>query len=360
MGALWKTNWPAARRHFVDWWNHTGLVVGGWQRCEPLHPHAAVDWPPAQSSIEQRHVDAEWRAQAERANMAHSLLYLDTLPIASTDIGPGSLGLMLGAEANFARTTVWYEPCIVDPDRHPPLRFDPGRKWWRIHEAVIKASVAAADGNYFVGCPDLIENFDTLAALRGTEPLLFDTLERPDWVVARIAEINTAFFEAYQRIYDLIRDADGGATFGAFRLWGPGKTAKVQCDAAAMLSPHMFRQFVMPALAAQCAWLDCAMFHLDGTQCVCHLDALLEIEALDAIEWTPQAGRPGGGAPVWFDMYRRILGAGKSLQVVGVTLPEVVPLLDAIGPNGVYIMCNVDSEAEAEQLQKLVAPYYPG
>jgi hypothetical protein len=292
--------------------------------------------------------------------VAHTLFYLDTLPLAETDIGPGSLGLMLGAEAGFSEATVWYDPCIDDPDHWPPLRFDTGQKWWQIHEAVIRAQVAAARGNYFVGCPDLIENFDTLAALRGTESLLFDTIERPDWVIARIDEINAAYFEAYQRIYDMIKDPEGGATFGAFRLWGPGKTAKVQCDAAAMLSPQMFRQFVVPSLAAQCAWLDYAMFHLDGTQCIRHLDALLEIEELDAIEWTPQAGRPGGGSPEWYDLYRRILGAGKSLQAVSVTRTEVAPLLDAIGPKGVYILCDVGSEAEAEELQKLVEPYYPG
>ena len=40
----------------------------------------------------------------------------------------------------------------------------------------------------------------------------------------------------------------------------------------------------MPALSEQCQWLDNSMFHLDGSQCIVHLDALLEIDALDAIE----------------------------------------------------------------------------
>ena len=77
---------------------------------------------------------------------------------------------------------------------------------------------------------------------------------------------------------------------------------------------------------------------LDGTQAVRHLDALLEIEPLDAIEWTPQAGIETGGHKRWHEMYRKILSAGKSVQVVNVEPCEVVPLLDGIGNRGVYIL----------------------
>ncbi len=109
----------------------------------------------------------------------------------------------------------------------------------------------------------------------------------------------------------------GSSAFGAFRIWGPGKTAKVQCDACAMFSPEMFRDFVKPALAEQCAWLDHAIYHLDGTQCICHLDHLLAIDSLRAIEWTPQAGIEGGAHERWFPLYKRILDAGKSVQIMG-------------------------------------------
>jgi len=46
-------------------------------------------------------------------------------------------------------------------------------------------------------------------------------------------------------------------------------------------------------------------------------------------------------------MYRKILDAGKSVQGIGVEPDEVIPLLDAIGPNGMFIMVNARSEAEA-------------
>jgi hypothetical protein len=88
-----------------------------------------------------------------------------------------------------------------------------------------------------------------------------------------------------------------------------------------------------------------------------HLDALLEIEALDAIEWTPQAGIESGGNPRWYALYRRILSAGKSVQVVNVELDDVVPLLDAIGNKGVYLLIQFKDEQEVERAAKMIEPY---
>ena len=213
-------------------------------------------------------------------------------------------------------------------------------------------------GKYLVGCPDLIENMDVLSSLRGAQTLLMDMVERPEWVEQKIWEINDVWFAAYQRIYDLIKLEDGSSAFGAFYIWGPGKVAKLQCDASAMFSPKMYKRFVVPALTAQCAWLDHSLYHLDGTQAMVHLDALLAIEPLDAIEWTPQAGIETGGNQRWHDLYRRILAAGKSVQVVNVELHEIQPLLDAVGPKGVYMLIQFKDEREADQAMKLAEPYY--
>ena len=106
-----------------------------------------------------------------------------------------------------------------------------------------------------------------------------------------------------------------------------------------------------------CERLDCSRYHLDGTQATCHLDHLLGIEALDAIEWTPQAGIETGGSLRWYGLYKRIIEAGKSVQIMGVRHEEIIPLLDAIGGKGVYIVINFASEREAEELAVKVEAY---
>lgn len=360
MDCTWKPDWKETKQHFLRWWRSEGLVLGMGGTPSTDAPRATTCDPGPPPSVAAGYTDAQARAQRNHCQLARQRFPADAFPIASTDIGPGSLALVLGSEPGFSPETVWFKPCLKDdprPEKRPALQFDPENRWWQVHDATLKACVALAGDQYAVGCPDLVENIDVLASLRDAQTLLLDMTQRPDWVLEKLSEINRAWFEVYDRIYETIRLPDGGAVWGAFRLWGPGKTAKVQCDAAAMFSPAMFERFVVPTLTEQCEWLDHSMFHLDGEHCIRQLDALLGIEALDAIEWTPSPRVPGGGDPVWYDLYRRILDANKSVQAVGVTPEQVLPLLDAVGGKGMYIMTSCESTEQAEALAVRVAPF---
>lgn len=356
----WKSNWLQTREHFIDWWKGSGLVVA-FNKAPPAEPpHEETTGPGEAISEKQTYCDPLWRARHNHHTLAHKTFPADNLPIADTNIGPGSLALMIGSEPLFSSNTVWYKPSIknVDnPESLPPFRFDPENKWWRIHESTLKECSKRAAGKYLVGCPDLVENIDILSALRDPQSLLFDLVERPDWVEEKVMEINRVYFDAYDRIYDIIKQPDGGSAFCAFSLWGPGKTAKLQCDASAMFSPAMFERFVVPALSQQCCRLDFSVYHLDGTQCLPHLDQLLGIEGLNAVEWTPQAGIEGGGNRRWYDLYRRILDSGKSVQAVGVKPEEVEPLLKATGGRGMYIQIAAGGENQPKELMKRAQKY---
>lgn len=337
----WKENWPESRQRFIDWWDRKGVLRGKWTPRE-LHgsPHDPVSRPP-DPSAEPIQSCPDLRAQWNHYILSRSDFGNDTLPLADTDIGPGSLCLYLGCEPGFSPATVWYEPIwesLEGLDEAQTIQLDSNNHWWQVTLETLKACRELAAGRYFVGCPDLVENVDTLASMREPQMLMVDMLDDPDTVKVRLREITDAWMRAYQEIYDIIREPDGSVTFGAFRLWAPGKVAKIQCDSSAMFSPEMFREFAVPELKRQCEWLDYTLYHLDGTQAMCHLEALLEIEALDAIEWTPQAGIEDGTHPRWHPMYRRILESGKSLQVIAADPSGIDPLLSAIGTEGVYIM----------------------
>ena len=358
-GFGWKANWAETRQHFTDWWDRKGLVVSTWGAWVPARkPHAAATPPPAQTDPRQTCENVEWRAQNDYARLAGVDYDLDILPLAGTNIGPGSLALALGCEPGFSPETVWFEPAwqnIADVRDIPPIRFNPNAHWWQIHEAQMRAHQRLANGAYLPGFPDLVENVDVLSSLRDPQTLMLDMLENPDWVEAAVMDINRAWFEAFDRLYALAKGPDGGNAWCAFNIWGAGKTAKVQCDACAMFSPAMFDRFVTPALTEQCAWLDNSLYHLDGTQCICHLDSLLKIEPLDAIEWTPQAGLEDGWHARWHPLYKRILDAGKSVQIVGVPLDKIDFVLNAVGTQGVFIMTSLHSAEDIERAERIVA-----
>jgi hypothetical protein len=354
----WKPNWPETQAAFTRWWNRDGMLIYLTANSPaPRKPELAPDHP---SDITTTWLDPVYRRKQAEHDLSRTHFLAEAIPIFDTQIGPGSLSTFLGARPEFAVDTVWYWPCIKDPDRYGPIRFSAeNNPWLDAHLALVDEGIKHTNGRYLVSIPDMIENLDTLASLRGDSLLLFDMIERPAWVIEKISEINQAYFAAFDLIFDRVKDEQGGCVFSAFRVWGPGKTAKIQCDISATISAKMFRKFVQPGLQEQVRWLDFSIYHLDGTTCFQHIDPLLEIDGLNAIEWTPQAGKPGGGSPEWFDLYRRIKAGGKSVQCIGVEDEEVIPLLDAIGPDGVYILLNDRDRTldQAEALLKSIEAY---
>ncbi|HWP40233.1 MAG TPA: hypothetical protein VNL70_04860 [Tepidisphaeraceae bacterium] len=358
MSELWKSNWPQTRVHFEDWWRGRGLVLGSWGPGLPTaRVHADVAEPPAPPSIAQRHTDADYIARHTRYKMSRRAWPADILPAAWPHIGTLPLAGYLGATPEYAPNNVWYRPCISDLQTHPPLRFDPDHPQVRQLETIVRETVKLAAGNYFVGMPALLGGIDVLAELRGTADLLMDMLDAPELVHRRLREIQDAYVQAFDRMYDIVKLDDGSMCYGYFMLWGHGKTGLCQCDTAAMFSPQMFAEFVVPYLREQCAYLDWSMFHVDGAQALVHLDLLLQIQDLDAIEFTPDPKSPGGGEAHWYELYRRILGAGKSVWVANLRKEQVIPLLDAIGGRGVYLSVNGIDEAAGEELARAIEPY---
>jgi hypothetical protein len=349
-------------RHLA-WWRREGLVIARWSPfLRPESPKLTISGQGTAASIDPVRywndpaaIVERVRSESERAEYPG-----DLAPLAPfLGWGPGSLALYLGSRPDFAKDTVWFFPREDDPEAWPDFVFDPESDIWRAHESTLRILAAQARGRCLIGCPDLVENLDILASLRETQSLMFDLVERPEWVEARIAQIEAVWFEVYGRIRRIIGEPDGTSAYHAFGLWGRGSTAKLQCDASAMISRDMFDRFVLPSLTRQAGRLDNALYHLDGTQALQHLDSLLHIEGLDAIEWTPQAGIEDGGNPRWYSLYRKILEAGKCVQAVHVRPDEIESLLDAIGTRGVYLhLDGVGSAGEFEELAENIHRKY--
>jgi len=360
----WKTDWQQARQNHLRWWRRESLALS--LTCPRATPVAPVAKPKPPADLTGRWLDPAYRVAAAEYSMANTHYLAEAFPYFDGYIGPGSTNILLGSTPRFAEDTVWYDPCIADPDTYGAIRFDdsPANPWWQIQMDLLREARRRCAGRYLLGVPDLVENLDVLAALRDTQTLLMDLVERPKWVKARLVEINQAYFGIFDRVFDLVHDDQGGSAYCAFGIYGDGKTAKVQCDISCMLSASMFKEFVVGPLTEQCRYLDYSMYHLDGEDALPHLDALLAIEELDAIEWTPIgasgriAGMPTGGSPHWYDLYRRIKAAGKAVQAIQLKVDEVVPLIEAVGPDGLFIELKAPDEASAFKLYEQTRQYY--
>ena len=351
---LWKENWEESRQHFIDWWDHKGLVVGMWDNLEvDGPPHEVVPSVPPAKDLDQYWFDPEWRAAKIHYSLAHSSFGADILPVANTHLGPGSLSAILGGDLIGYKDAIWIHAREEDSDE---FGLDENNRWWKLHLDLVRECNRLAQGRYFVGCPDLIEGLDTLAGLRGVTPVMLDIAARPEELERQLRLANKYWFEVFERIYQEI-NINGEMAFCYFNVWAPGRMAKLQCDSSAMISPKAFGRFVLPYIREQCQWLDYSLYHLDGVDAMRHLDALLSIEELDAIQWTPGVGQPQGGDPTWYDLYKRILAGGKSVMPSLVELDELQPLLDEIGPAGVNVMVTFKSAADVEKAARIAEQY---
>ncbi len=77
--------------------------------------------------------------------------------------------------------------------------------------------------DFYVDMPDLMENVDVLASLRGAQEMLYDTIDEPEIVKERVDQITALYYEYFDRFYDIIKDKDGGNAYTVFQIWGTRK-----------------------------------------------------------------------------------------------------------------------------------------
>jgi len=135
-------------------------------------------------------------------------------------------------------------------------------------------------------------------------------------------------------------------------LWADGKLQQLQADLSVMISPELFEAFVLPDLDEACNWLDYSIYHLDGQEQIRHLDMLLSIRKLNAIQWTHVAGQPE--ITRFIPVFQRIQSAGKGLILFPESLRQAEELHDVLKPQGLYLITSTGGESEANAYLRLV------
>ena len=356
----YKKNWEETKKNFTAWWNNSSrsrpLMKIVTRREEPREELEEVESP---DSAQKKHVGLNYNLAEIRNYCRTHNFKADAYPSLDLNIGPGSMAVYLGSKPVFSEDTVWYEEIIEnDWEEIGELEYDPDNYWWQFHLNLIKEAHQKANGEFFVNIPDIIENFDILASLRGTQSLCFDLIDQPEKLKNYLQQLDKLYFKYYNQIYNVVKDENGGSSFTAFNIWGPGKTAKLQSDFSALISPDQFREFVKPSLENQCQKLDNTVFHLDGPECIIHLDALMEISGLNALQWTPGAANPGGGNSRWYEIYDKVKEADKALHIsiydgeFADWMKRADNLVDRYGRDGLYLLFPEMSEKQGKELIK--------
>ena len=137
-------------------------------------------------------------------------------------------------------------------------------------------------------------------------------------------------------------------------IWCRQCYAPLQCDFSAMLSPDMFKEFVLPDLVELTEFLDKSIYHLDGPGEIPHVDHLLTIPRLNAIQWTSGAGNCDVTDACWFEMYDKIQAAGKGLVLFVERPDQLEPLLHHLSPRGVFLSVYPKDDYDAGKIIEMI------
>lgn len=277
----------------------------------------------------------------------------DAFPSWYPNLGPGTLTAFLGNPIHFdaAQDTSWQDHMVADLAAWQP-QFDPANPVWQATLQLTRRIAQAARGRFICGITDLGMGIDLLSHLRGPDGLCMDLVDCPEVVVTRLAQLRAIFESCYQSLYDLFPPGNGSNCW--LPAWAPGTTFPLQGDFTCMISTQMFEQIVLPDLQAHCRWLDYPIYHLDGPAALKHLDLLLGIPELRAIQWTAGAGQPP--LPHWIPMLRRIQQAGKGLFLYG-SPGDLAPIMSGLHPQGVIFNAWAATPAQADDMVRQVATW---
>ena len=345
MESIFKPDFDQCLDRVEAWWARqiidrppVSLSVHGSKKPRPVPAH--------HSDIRQRWLDVEYNLQRAEANIESTVYLAESFPRFMPNLGPEVCATTLGCDLKFAENTSWSVPCATDIRHVLSKQPDLDTTYWNIIRRMTELSAQRGGGKWITGVTDLHTNADLLASLRDPENLALDYADDLEGVQLACRHV-TPWFSLY--FDDLYRRA--GASSLPCSTWGialsRGRCYYVSCDFICMISPAMFAVTVLPAIAWECDRLEHSIFHLDGPGALKHLDALLALPRLDAIQWTYGAGQ--GPAAKWIEVYQRIQRAGKGMEVHIASLDDARTIMENLRPEGVWMSLGSGMDMDSAQ-----------
>lgn len=345
-----------AIEHIDDWEMRLARQDAFWQReiidrpvvhievpaQPPRHP-----WPRERTypCIRDRWLDTERCVEHAVARVRNTCYLGDALPHIWPNLGPELFSAFFGCEMEFSDDTTWAIPAVLDWAEADRFRFSTDNFYWRKLEEMTDALLEAGRGLFYTGISDIHTGGDAVAAFRDPQRLNMDLLLAPEDVKRLLARVN----EAFKFVLDYYFDKLLGARQAISSWMGIVSTRKwliPSNDFSCMISKEMFDEFFLEGIAGECRHLEASVYHLDGPDALRHLDSLLAIEELNAVQWVYGAGN--GRASDWIPVYRRIQAAGKGIQL-GAEPDELDVLIENLRPEGVWMSVGGLDGPEAAQ-----------
>lgn len=249
----------------------------------------------------------------------------------------------------FHYATVWCNPLPAEEGVYPEYEYNPDIKWMQWIDEYTRMAARQNKSRFYMQAMWGNHAGDTLALLRGSETLMYDVIENSEWVKKTVKFISDSLINLNEKMFKIIEDGAPEGYSNYTGAWSPGRLLGFDCDISCMVSVDAFRDLFLTPLVETMDTVDYRIYHLDGASAIHHLDTLLDIPQLQAIQWVQGDG--GGRASDWMELIKRVQSKKKSIMLYCET-DEIIPILKEAGPTGIGV-CIIDRPSE----QKLEAVF---
>lgn len=330
-----KSDLEEALKRFEAWWH--GEILD--------RPPVAIDverahpprMPPAaktHASLRERWLDHEYAIDRFEAGLDGAVFVAESFPRYMPNVGPELCGTLFGCELEFSEGTSWSIPVARSCREVLQIPCNLEGPYWSNIRAATDSSLERGQGRWITCMPDLHSNGDLLAALRDPQDLCLECADDLDAVAEACSYVTDYFPETFDDLWRRIA-ARGQPCTSWLPALHDGRLGVLQCDFNCMISPAMFERAILPALKRETEFVSRSIYHLDGPDAIRHLDLLLAVPDLHAIQWVYGAGN--GPAARWIDLYQRIQASGKALQLIAADLDDARAVAEHLQPEGVWL-----------------------
>jgi hypothetical protein len=308
------------------------------------HLLAGRSWP----DLKSRWFDAEYQVDYFIESIRGRTFHGETFPVFFPNLGPNVYAAYFGGELKFGEVTSWIRHPIKNWGDERQLKFSRENEYFMKIEELTRVALEKCAGRFMVGYTDLHGSLDCVADWRGPQSLCMDIFDCPENIHKLLRLANEHFLPVFDH-YDAVLKAHGQPSVNWMNIPSTGKMHVSSCDFTSNVSTENFTEFYLPSLLAEVKAMTHNIFHLDGKGMLRHLDRILEVPEIQAIQWVQGVGND---LPImqWLPVIKRIRAAGKSV-VLDLQLAELEPFIAEMKPEGLYL-CLAASETDQPDILK--------
>ncbi len=303
-------------------------------------------WP----TLKDRWWDTDYQIELFEHQLKHSVFNAETFPVFWPNLGPEVYTAFYGVELEYREVTSYSVSNLKDWSQLDNIKLDPNNPYFRKIEEMTYAALERCTGKYLVGYTDLHPGLDCAAAFRDPQQLCIDFLLEPD-EVKRLIDLSSRDFITIFDHFDSILKMHGQPSVTWMGIPSFGRMHIPSCDFSTMISPEQFEEFILPIIKNEVKSMTHNIFHLDGKGVANHVDYILAMPEINAIQWVQGVG---DDLPImqWVPFIKKIQAAGKSV-VVDLHISELDSFMKEVNPKGILLCIDAHPEIQADIIRKV-------